>query len=218
MAEYCVACNAELKREKYRLRDKFGKPTQLGRVIKDLVEQDLCDITTIVVCSKCRYSLLHLEKLRKDYDTLKCKLKKQLADSHRVQPQSLQHAPAVRCRSPSAQTTGVSPAQKRPAIQRPITARKELFPLQDRVVRRTAMTVCGQTTESAPLPASQQQFCQTSVIRLTSSSISPMVVTPPRLLTGSPVSRIPIPNCIRDEENLAPVKVRDSKGRGRVSK
>ena len=58
MAEYCVACNAELKREKYRLRGKFGKPTQLGRVVKDLVEQDLCDIATIVVCSKCRYSLL----------------------------------------------------------------------------------------------------------------------------------------------------------------
>ena len=55
--KYCVACNAELKREKYRLRDKFGKPTQLGRVVKDLVEQDLCDITTIVVCSKCKYSL-----------------------------------------------------------------------------------------------------------------------------------------------------------------
>ena len=40
-----VLCSAELKREKYCLRDKFGKPTQLGRVVKDLVEQDLCNIT-----------------------------------------------------------------------------------------------------------------------------------------------------------------------------
>ena len=34
MAEYCVACSAELKIEKYHLQDKFGKPMQLGRVVK----------------------------------------------------------------------------------------------------------------------------------------------------------------------------------------
>ena len=68
----------KLLREKYQLRDRFGKPTQLGRVIEDLLDEDLCENTANTVCSKCRYALLHLEKLKKEYDQIKSSLKTQL--------------------------------------------------------------------------------------------------------------------------------------------
>ena len=39
MALTCVVCSLVLK-EAYRVRDKFGKPTQLGSVIEDQLEDD----------------------------------------------------------------------------------------------------------------------------------------------------------------------------------
>ena len=100
MADLCAVCGAELKREKYRLRDIFGKTTQLGRIEKDLLGEDLCENTANTVCSKCRYALIRLEKLKGEYEGLASKLKRQLADQ-RVQPNRQHQAPAVRYRSPS---------------------------------------------------------------------------------------------------------------------
>ncbi len=215
MAETCVVCSKALK-EKYRLRDYFGKATQLGRVVEDLLDEDLRENTANSVCSKCRYALLHLEKLKRECDALKGNLKTQLRRhraSQQLRPQG-QHGPVVRLRSPSAQSTGISPAAKRPAIHRPVstTARKELFPLStgQRLVETTASVasiVCGQSGNAqfsllpTPLPPNR------SPIRLSNATAHPIVATPPRLLTGSPVSRIPVANALPDGDVLAPVKV-----------
>ena len=59
------------------MRDKFGKPTQLGSVIEDLLEDDHCENITRTVYRKCRYELLHLGKLKREYKELKGKLKSQ---------------------------------------------------------------------------------------------------------------------------------------------
>jgi len=67
MTETFAVCSKPLK-EKYQLRDRFGKPTQLGRVIEDLFDKNLCENTASTVYSKCRYSLSHLEKLKREYD------------------------------------------------------------------------------------------------------------------------------------------------------
>ena len=80
MADACAACGMEPRREKYRLCDNFGKTTQLGRVVKDLLGEDLCENTVNMVCSKCRYALIQLEKLKGEYEALASKLKRQLAD------------------------------------------------------------------------------------------------------------------------------------------
>ena len=131
MTETCAVCSKPLK-EKYRLRDRFGKPTQLGRMIEDPLDEDLCENTASTVCSKCRYSLLHLEKLKREYDQLKGNLKTHLrrqTTSTQLSPRA-QHAPVLRLHSPSAQSTGISPAAKRAATSQSMaTSRKELFPL-----------------------------------------------------------------------------------------
>lgn len=60
------------------MRDKLGKPTQLGRLIEDLLEEDQCKNITRTVCQKCRYKLLHLRKFKREYEELKGNLKSQL--------------------------------------------------------------------------------------------------------------------------------------------
>ena len=42
MAEPCAVCSRVLK-EAYRVRDRFGKPTQLGTVIVKLLDEALCE-------------------------------------------------------------------------------------------------------------------------------------------------------------------------------
>ena len=56
------------------MRDRFGKPTQLGTVIVNLLDEALCRNTP---SRKCRYDLLRLEKL-KEYEEVKSQLKTQL--------------------------------------------------------------------------------------------------------------------------------------------
>ena len=77
MAEPCALCSKMLK-EPYRVRDRFGKPTQLGTVIGNLLDEALCENTPITVWRKCRYDLLRLEKLKKEYKEVKRQLKTQL--------------------------------------------------------------------------------------------------------------------------------------------
>ena len=77
MAEPCVVCSKVLK-EGYRLRDRFGKPTQLGTVIVNLLDEALCENTPSTVRRKCRYDLLCLEKLKEEYEEVKSQLKTQL--------------------------------------------------------------------------------------------------------------------------------------------
>ena len=76
MALTCVVCSLVLK-EVYRVCDKFGKPTQLGSVIEDLLEDDQCEDITRTVYRKCGYELLHLGKLKTKYKELKGNLKNQ---------------------------------------------------------------------------------------------------------------------------------------------
>ena len=44
MAEPCAVCSKVLKKA-YRVRDKFGKPTQLGTVRVNLLDEALCENT-----------------------------------------------------------------------------------------------------------------------------------------------------------------------------
>ena len=76
MAEPCALCSKVFK-EAYRVRDRFGKPTQLGTVIVSLLDEALCENTPSTVCRKCRYDVLRLEKL-KEYEEVKSQLKTQL--------------------------------------------------------------------------------------------------------------------------------------------
>ena len=76
MAEPCALCSKVFK-EAYRVRDRFGKPTQLGTVIVNLLDEALCENTPSTVCRKCRYDVLRLEKL-KEYEEVKSQLKTQL--------------------------------------------------------------------------------------------------------------------------------------------
>ena len=77
MAEPCALCSKVLK-EAYRVCDRFGKPTQIGTVIVNLLDEALCENTPSTVCRKCRYDLLRLEKLEKEYEEVKSQLKTQL--------------------------------------------------------------------------------------------------------------------------------------------
>ena len=63
MAEPGALCSKVLK-EAYRVRDRLGKPTQLGTVIVSLLGEALCKNTPSTVFRKCRYDLLRLEKLK----------------------------------------------------------------------------------------------------------------------------------------------------------
>ena len=74
MAEPCALCSKVLK-EAYRVCDRSGKPTQIGTVIVNLLDEALCENTPSTVCRKCRYDLLHLEKLKKEYEEVKSQLK-----------------------------------------------------------------------------------------------------------------------------------------------
>ena len=65
-------------KEAYRVCDRFGKPTQIGTVIVNLLDEALCENTSSIVCRKCRYDLLRLEKLKKEYEDVKSQLKTQL--------------------------------------------------------------------------------------------------------------------------------------------
>ena len=76
MAEPCTLCSKVLK-EAYRVLDRSGKPTQVGTVIVNLLDEALCENTPSTVCRKCRYDLLRLEKL-KEYEEVKSQLKTQL--------------------------------------------------------------------------------------------------------------------------------------------
>ena len=77
MAEPCALCSKVLK-EAYRVCDRFGKPTQIGTVIVNLLDEALCENRPSTVCRKCRYDLLRLEKLKKEYEEVKSQLKTQL--------------------------------------------------------------------------------------------------------------------------------------------
>ena len=77
MAEPCTLCSKVLK-EAYRVRDRSGKPTQVGTVIVNLLDEALCENTPSTVCRKCRYDLLRLEKLKKEYEEVKSQLNTQL--------------------------------------------------------------------------------------------------------------------------------------------
>ena len=127
MAEPCAVCSKVLK-EAYRVRDRFGKPTQLGTVIVNLLDEALCENTPSTVCRKCRYDLLRLEKLKKEYEEVKSQLKTQLRANRATQ--QLQRRQVLRLHSPSAESTGVLPAAKR-TYRSVSTARKELFPTVD---------------------------------------------------------------------------------------
>ena len=123
MAKPCAVCSKVLK-EAYRVRDRFGKPTQLETVVVNLLDEALCENTPSTVCRKCRYDLLRLEKLKKEYEEVKSQLKTQLRANRASQ--QLQRRQVLRLRSPSAESTAVSPAAKR--TDRSVsTARKELF-------------------------------------------------------------------------------------------
>ena len=58
--------------------DRFGKPTQIGTVIVNLLDEALCENTAGTVYRKCRYDLLRLEKLKKEYEEVKSLLKTRL--------------------------------------------------------------------------------------------------------------------------------------------
>ena len=109
------------------MRDRFVKPTQLGTVIVNLFDEALCENTASTVCQKCRYDLLCLEKM-KEYEEVKSQLKTQLRENRASQ--QLQRQQVLRLRSPSAESTGVSPAAQR-TYRSVSTARKELFPTVD---------------------------------------------------------------------------------------
>ena len=64
--------------EDYPVRDRFGKPMQLGRVIANLLDEAFCENTPSTICCKCRYKLLCLEKLKIKYEENKGNLKNQL--------------------------------------------------------------------------------------------------------------------------------------------
>ena len=57
MAEPCAVYSKVLK-EAYRVQDRFGKPTQLGTVIVNLLDEALCENMPSTVSRKCRYNLL----------------------------------------------------------------------------------------------------------------------------------------------------------------
>ena len=99
----------------------------------------------------------------------------------------------LRLRSPSAESTGVSPAAKR-TYRSVSTARKELFPTVDPnptdVTASVTLIACEHNSASiAQVPAPL-----------------PQVRMPPHLLTSSPVSHIPVANAIphNDEQQLIP--------------
>ena len=94
MAEPCALCSKVLK-EAYRVRDRFGKPTQLETVIVSLLDEALCENTPSTVCRKCRYDVLRLEKL-KEYEQVKSQLKTQLRANRASQ--QLQRRPVLRVR------------------------------------------------------------------------------------------------------------------------
>ena len=77
MAEPCAVCS-KVVMEEYQVRDRIGKPTQLGRVIANLLDEALCENTPSIVCRKCRYKLLRLKKLKIEYEENKGNLKTQL--------------------------------------------------------------------------------------------------------------------------------------------
>ena len=109
-------------------RQVCGKPTQLGRVIASLLDKAFCENTPSTVCRKYRYELLRLEKLKIEYEENKGNLKTQLRANRASQ--QLQRRQVLRLRSPSAESTGVSPAAKK--TYRSVSAgRKELFPMVD---------------------------------------------------------------------------------------
>ena len=102
----------------------------------------------------------------------------------------------LRLHSSSAESTGVSPAAKR-TYRSVSTARKELFPTVD----PNPTDVTGSVTPIA---------CEHSSAGIAQVPAPlPKVGTPPRLLTMSPVSRIPVANAIphNDGQQLVPVKV-----------
>ena len=125
MAEPCAVCSKVLM-EEYPVRDRFGKPTQLGRVIANLLDEAFCENTPSTVCRKYRYELLRLEKLKIEYEENKGNLKTQLRANRASQ--QLQRRQVLRLRSPSAESTGVSSAAKK--TYRSVSAGiKELFPM-----------------------------------------------------------------------------------------
>ena len=91
----------------------------------NLLDEALCENTPSTICRKCRYKLLRLKKLKKEYEEVKGNLKTQLQAC-----QLPQRRQVLRTRSWLAESTGVSPAAKR-TYRSVSAARKELFPTVD---------------------------------------------------------------------------------------
>ena len=194
-------CRVALK-NRYRLRGSSGNATQIGKILECLLEESLSEIAVALVCRKCRLSLLRLEKLHNDFIQLKRTLKASLHSQRSNQePPQAQHMPvaaAVRLRSPSAQSTGMSPAEKRAAIRSPClhgftrTARKELFPLNQpvAVAHGRSDVVASEETQAT---VQQVSISVPAHPKLSATTTHALVVTPPRKLSGSPISGIPVP-------------------------
>ena len=125
MAE-CACCQS-MGDDRYHLTSKTGKPMQLGKIVKDLLEEEV-NRNVHVVCQKCRGQLLHVEKLKYEYEELTCKLKKSDTKSRfstartriRLSTAKLPHYEiwlTCSCSLSTAQSTGISPAEKRPALR-----------------------------------------------------------------------------------------------------
>ena len=105
MAEPCAFCS---KVKRYRVRDWFGKLTQLARMIANLLNEALCENASSTICCKYRYKLLCLKKLKKEYEEVKDNLKTQLrVNRASQQPQRWQ---VLHFRLLSAESIGVLPA------------------------------------------------------------------------------------------------------------
>ena len=75
MADACELCGKEVMTKKYRLKDTFGKFTDLGRIMVTILDEQLASEGIGWMCYKCQTFLLHLQKLNRDFTSLKDTLK-----------------------------------------------------------------------------------------------------------------------------------------------
>ena len=104
-------------RDRYRLRDRFGKPTQIGKIIKSDLEQSLSEIMVGTVCIKCKQTFPTTARELQQRLQLKQKLKALLRGCGAGQgptqtPRAPSRAPVAAAVSPSAQSMSISPAQQ----------------------------------------------------------------------------------------------------------
>lgn len=223
----CAVCERYLNdvSKKYRLRDKLHNTTKLGRVLEQVLEENLFKQTRNIVCGICQHSILKLEKLNIEYSDLRNKMRDQVLkqapnqvatgvqQSKSSSSRSIvcstpintrqHHCSTVRSRSPSAFSTGLSPAEKRPATDQTrnfcseLTARRQLFPSHaEREISTIPLPELSSVQISNPI-----SFCLRPVTN------HPLVVTPPRCVSGSPVSQIPMPQSVTVNIDNAAVKV-----------